>query len=72
MRLHAEDKQLTEDRLRYTLRLEKFTKDLEGMKSNIGKPEYFLQFNQAAHYYVEQMILEQSSKEAHHGQGGSG
>jgi hypothetical protein len=33
------------------------------MKNNIGKPEYFLQFNKAAHYYVEQMILEQSSKE---------
>jgi hypothetical protein len=34
------------------------------MKNNIGKPEYFLQFNQAANYYVEQLILEQSSKEA--------
>lgn len=64
-KLHAEDRQLTEDRMRYTLRLEKFTKDLEEMKKNTGKPEYFLQFNQAAHYYVEQMILEQSSKEAH-------
>lgn len=58
--------------MRYTLRLEKFQKDLEGMKNNIGKPEYFLQFNQAAHYYVEQMILEQSSKEAHHERNANG
>lgn len=33
------------------------------MKANDGKPEYFLQFCQLANHYVEQLVIEKSSKE---------
>jgi hypothetical protein len=43
--------------------LEKHTRKLQEMKANDGKPEYFLQFCQLANHYVEQLVIEKSSKE---------
>lgn len=62
-KLCAEEAQLNDDRLKYAVRLEKYTRKLQEMKANDGKPEYFLQFCQLANHYVEQLVLEKSAKE---------
>lgn len=49
--------------MKYVLRLDKYSRKLAEMKTNDGKPEYFLQFCQLANHYVEQLIIEKSSKE---------
>lgn len=38
MRLHAEEKQLLDDQIRYRLRLDKAKRKLEEMQKNVGRP----------------------------------